>query len=75
MPGVVRKKRPTEALAYNGVVQSWTVVMRLAREGVKARPKQAQMFTETGAEAQRMAIRKHERVGKAMELFTGCLGP
>lgn len=28
-----RKKRATEALAYNGLVQSWPEIMRLAREG------------------------------------------
>lgn len=33
-----RKKRATEALAYNGLVQSWPEITRLAREGGKARP-------------------------------------
>jgi len=28
-----RKKRPAEALAYNGLVQSWPEITRLAREG------------------------------------------
>jgi putative DNA methylase len=27
-----RKKRATEALAYNGLVQSWPEIVRLARE-------------------------------------------
>lgn len=30
-----RKKRATEALAYNGLVQSWPEITRLAREGAK----------------------------------------
>ena len=29
-----RKKRASEALAYNGLVQSWPEILRLAREGV-----------------------------------------
>ncbi len=33
-----RKKRAAEALAYNGLVQSWPEITRLAREGGKARP-------------------------------------
>lgn len=43
-----RKKRAEEALAYNGLVQSWPEIMRLAREGAKAQPKivQAGMFGE-----------------------------
>jgi len=45
-----RRKRSAEGLAYNGLVLSWPEITRLAREGGKARPKQAQMFTETGAE-------------------------
>ncbi len=28
-----RKKRATEAMAYNGLVQSWPEITRLAREG------------------------------------------
>ena len=28
-----RKKRAAEALAYNGLVQSWPEIVRLAREG------------------------------------------
>ncbi len=30
-----RKKRAAEALSYNGLVQSWPEITRLAREGVK----------------------------------------
>ena len=37
-----RKKRAQEALSYNALVQSWPEIMRLAREGVKARPQQAE---------------------------------
>ena len=33
-----RKKRATEALAYNGLVQSWPEIARLAREGDGGRP-------------------------------------
>jgi putative DNA methylase len=35
-----RKKRATEALAYNALVQSWPEITRLAREGSKASPEQ-----------------------------------
>ena len=31
-----RKKRASEALAYNGLVQSWPEIMRLAREMPRA---------------------------------------
>ncbi len=40
-----RKKRAQEALSYNALVQSWPEITRLAREGTKARPQQAGMFT------------------------------
>lgn len=40
-----RKKRAQEALSYNALVQSWPEITRLAREGAKARPQQAGMFT------------------------------
>jgi len=33
-----RKKRAAEALTYNGLVQSWPEITRLAREGDKPRP-------------------------------------
>ncbi len=39
-----RKKRAAEALAYNGLVQSWPEIMRLAREGAKPRAQQTSMF-------------------------------
>jgi len=42
-----RKKRAPEALAYNGLVQSWPEVTRLAREGDKSRTEQAGLFGET----------------------------
>jgi len=40
-----RKKRAAEALSYNGLVQSWPEIMRLAREAAAvADPAQAEMF-------------------------------
>lgn len=33
-----RKKRASEALAYNGLVQSWPELVRLAQEGDKSKP-------------------------------------
>jgi putative DNA methylase len=42
-----RKKRATEALAYNGLVQSWPEIARLAREGGKPKTEQAALFEET----------------------------
>lgn len=41
-----RKKRATEALSYNGLVQSWPEITRLAREGreTKAEPETADLF-------------------------------
>jgi putative DNA methylase len=41
-----RKKRAAEALAYNGLVQSWPEIARLAREGGKPRTEQAVLFGE-----------------------------
>jgi putative DNA methylase len=41
-----RKKRAAEALSYNGLVQSWPEILRLAREGATARPAQAQLFEQ-----------------------------
>jgi putative DNA methylase len=35
-----RKKRATEALAYNGLVQSWPEILRLAQSGAPAEPLQ-----------------------------------
>lgn len=42
-----RKKRAAEALAYNGLVQSWPEIVRLAREGGKPSAQQGGLFTET----------------------------
>ena len=39
-----RKMRPPEALAYNSLVQSWPEITRLAREGARTGPGQAEMF-------------------------------
>ena len=39
-----RKKRAPEALAYNGLVQSWPEITRLAREGGKPRAEQGGLF-------------------------------
>jgi putative DNA methylase len=41
-----RKKRATEALSYNGLVQSWPEITRLAREGGIAQPAQTQLFEQ-----------------------------
>jgi putative DNA methylase len=41
-----RKKRAAEALAYNGLVQSWPEIARLAREGGKPRAEQSALFGE-----------------------------
>jgi putative DNA methylase len=41
-----RKKRAAEALAYNGLVQSWPEIARLAREGGLGRDKQGELFEE-----------------------------
>lgn len=40
-----RKKRTQEALSYNGLVQSWPEMSRLAREGAKPREEQSAMFS------------------------------
>ena len=42
-----RKKRAAEALAYNGLVQSWPEIARLAREGGQPRAEQGALFGET----------------------------
>ena len=39
-----RKKRAAEALSYNGLVQSWPEITRLAREATTARPAQPQLI-------------------------------
>jgi len=41
-----RKKRAQEALSYNGLVQSWPEITRLAREGGTRRTHQAQLFDQ-----------------------------
>lgn len=41
-----RKKRAQEALSYNGLVQSWPEIIRLAREGAKVGRTQAEMFAQ-----------------------------
>jgi len=41
-----RKKRAAEAISYNGLVQSWPEITRLAREDVKPRDRQTTMFEE-----------------------------
>ena len=41
-----RKKRAAEALAYNGLVQSWPEISRLARS--EATPEQADLFADGG---------------------------
>ena len=42
-----RKKRTQEALSYNGLVQSWPEIIRLAREGGKPGAEQVGLFAET----------------------------
>jgi putative DNA methylase len=42
-----RKKRATEALAYNGLVQSWPEITRLAREVGKPKTEQGGLFGQT----------------------------
>lgn len=42
-----RKKRATEALAYNSLVQSFPEIVRLAREGHKPQAAQAGLFADT----------------------------
>ena len=39
-----RKKRASEALSYNGLVQSWPEITRLAREGRQPSEEQAPLF-------------------------------
>jgi putative DNA methylase len=39
-----RKKRAAEALAYNGLVQSFPEIVRLAQEGGRAQPEQGGLF-------------------------------
>lgn len=39
-----RKKRAAEALSYNALVQSWPEIVRIAQEGAKAAPAQADLI-------------------------------
>jgi putative DNA methylase len=39
-----RKKRAAEALAYNGLVQSWPEIVRLAQEGSKPAAAEPDLF-------------------------------
>jgi putative DNA methylase len=41
-----RKKRAQEALSYNGLVQSWPEITRLAREGGEPQQSQPQLFDQ-----------------------------
>ena len=41
----VDKSRAQEALAYNGLVQSWPEIARLATEAGEAQPQQTELFT------------------------------
>ncbi|MFZ1124206.1 MAG: DUF1156 domain-containing protein [Candidatus Baltobacteraceae bacterium] len=41
-----RKKRAAEALAYNGLVQSWPEIIRLARQGLRQQAAQADLFED-----------------------------
>jgi putative DNA methylase len=41
-----RKKRAQEALSYNGLVQSWPEIMRLARETARPVERQAEIFEQ-----------------------------
>ncbi len=43
-----RKKRAAEALAYNGLVQSWPEITRLAHEGGKSKIEQGGLFEGSG---------------------------
>jgi putative DNA methylase len=43
-----RKKRPSESLAYNALVQSWPEITRLAQEITPSTPAQGGLFEATG---------------------------
>ena len=68
-----RKKRANEAMAYNGLVQSWPEITRLARETPRAGQARHRRPLRSGIST--MAITNHERVGKALELLKAGLGP
>ena len=42
-----RKKRAADALAYNGLVQSWPEIIRLSHEGGKPKTQQSTLFGES----------------------------
>jgi putative DNA methylase len=42
-----RKKRAAEAFSYNALVQSWSEITRLAREGSTPRREQGALFENT----------------------------
>ncbi len=42
-----RKKRAAEALSYNGLVQSWPEIVRLAGEGIRVEPAQGGLFEKS----------------------------
>ncbi len=44
-----RKKRAAEAISYNGLVQSWPEITRLASEGARTVQRQGDIFDETEA--------------------------
>jgi putative DNA methylase len=44
-----RKKRPADALSYNGLIQSWPEITRLAQEGGKPAAVQGGLFDDMGA--------------------------
>ena len=71
-PSASARSAPAEALSYNGLVQSWPEITRLAREGGNGQPAQA---AAVRSRSEPMAITNHERVGKALELLKGGLGP
>lgn len=41
-----RKKRAQEAMSYNGLVQSWPEILRMAQESASRQPLQAELFGE-----------------------------
>ena len=41
-----RKKRTQEALSYNGLVQSWPEIIRLASERGRTQPQQEALFNQ-----------------------------
>ena len=43
-----RKKRAPEALSYNGLVQSWPEIQRLAHQGGTPRAEQPELFEQEG---------------------------